>query len=163
MLGFVVRAVHLPLGPRLRNPGWSPKPSVRRSRPSPLRWTQAVRERPPLCPGSGCSAQTPPTGALSRGALSPRPSLSPTPASSLGASRDPRMGRGRGRVSLGTKEGLHPAIPQPQPNPGRWGQWRFQNFYVSFRGRHLVGRGLKCLCCSRFSKHWTPDCSCPRK
>lgn len=158
MLGLVVRAVHLPLAgasgryPPAASPtpgaGWSLRRRCRR-----------CGERPAPCPGSGSALAPPPPGAQSLGASSPRPSLSPAPASSPGASRDPRMGRGRGRVPLETEEVLHPAIPQPRPKPKSWGPWwRFQNFYVGFRGRHLVGRGLQCLSCSRFVKNWTLDC-----
>lgn len=162
MLGLVVRAAHLPPGPRLGAPARALRPA-------------------PGGPGLPSAVNTGDAGATAsvsrewllradsspgRGAREPRlPAhpCPPTPASSLGASRDPRMGRGRGRVPLGTKEVLHPAIPQPYPNPGRWRQWRFQNFYVGFRGRHLVGRGLKCLSYSRFEKHWTPDCLIPKE
>lgn len=158
MLGLVVRAAHLPPGPRPRGPDSRPVPGAPCAsvQTFPLRGGLGLCETaPPLRPGSGCCAPAPPPGAQSQGSLVSPPYPRPPPRHSRlqpGGFPRPPDGAGQG------PEGGLPAILQPQLNPWKMGTVEVPEFLCGFRGRHLVGRGLKCLSSGWFAEHWTLDC-----
>lgn len=167
MLGLVVHAAHLPPGPRLRSPSLRPAPGAPRFRPS----STAVPAFPSAVGAGGVEAPASVSREwLLRADSSPgRPKPGePHPPAHLCPPRSPPS------WGLPATPGWGGAGPNGPLNQRRIcilqflsrsqtteeGTVEVPEFLCGFRGRHLVGRGLKCLSCRGFSKHWTPDCLC---
>lgn len=103
-------------------------PGARRARPSPWPRAPVVRERP-----APALREWPLHASSSPGRPEPGGPRLPAPLHScLGPRGFPRPpdGAGQGPGAPGCEEGALPAILPQGPNPGRWGQGRFQNFCV---------------------------------